>query len=105
MKIEDWRESIELQRAWSSTWNEQHMALGLALLKENIFEATVIVPPGTEALVAGALRDAAREGARCILKAIELMGTPPTESAAQMPPAYKLVIDDGKPLDPKDKKI
>lgn len=93
LTIHEWNKQNAAQEAWRSTWNDPHMAAGLATLKISACETGFHVPAGTDALTAGALRDAAREGFRCCIALIEQMGNPPPNGPMALPKAYELKVE------------
>ena len=103
MKLEDWMKDPALREAWRSTWNEPHMRLGLDLLRISVCEVSFKCPGSVEAVTAGAMRDAAREGCKANIALIEFMGSnPPDNRTAEPMPAYSLLPEDtGEPALPR----
>lgn len=99
--IEKWSELGDLQKEWRSTWNEPHMAEGLRLLHGAACRTGFAVPAGTDAMHAGALRDAARCGFMACLTLIEMMGEAPRTQTAEPSLAYTITPDFDSSPDPR----
>ena len=91
MILSEWHKSEELIKAWRQTWREPHMQMGLDLLRSSVCETGFRVSGETDALTAGALRDAAREGFKAALFLMEIMKEGKTPAPQQPTSSLTLV--------------